>query len=234
MLSFKHSGDAGDIIYSLPVIRYMGGGVLFLSKENYTRLKLTEDRLPQFEKLLVSQPYIRAVKFYYGREVGVDLNKFRDRFAYVGLDESLAQMHCRAFGVPETELDKPWISVEPRHEADVIINLTSRYRNNEFPWGLIYRKYKKVAALVGSHAEWCQFEKHYGPIKHCKTKDLLEVAQVIRGSKLFIGNQSCPLAIAHAMQHPTVCELSRNSYNGMVRTINCAGSAGANIDLPDV
>lgn len=232
MLSFQHAGDAGDIVYSLPVVRYMGGGDFYLQPANYTRVKMVPERVDLFKRLLESQPYINEVKFHYGRSTSVDLNFFRSRMTEHLWDETLVEMHCRAFDVPESELDKPWISVEPRIEAKVIINLTPRYRNKSFPWSDVYEEYCNDAAFVGSKDEHAQFVAYYGPIPHCDTKDLMDVARVIRGSKLFIGNQSCPLAIAHAMHHPTLCEYSRNACNGMVRKINCTGTAGANIELP--
>lgn len=234
MPSFQHAGDAGDIIYSLPVVRFMGGGDFYLQAADFTRVKMTPERVGMFKRLLEAQYYIREVKFHYGRATSVDLNFFRTRMTEHLWDETLVEMHCRAFGVPETELDKPWIYAEPRREADVIINLTPRYRNREFPWKEVYLKYGSRAAFVGSKDEHAQFVAHYGPIPHCDTKDLMDVAMVIKGSKLFIGNQSCPLAIAHAMCHPTFCEYSRNACNGMVRKINCTGTAGKNVELPDV
>lgn len=234
MSSASHSGDFGDVIYSLPVFRYMGLETLYLSAADFTRLKMTPERAAMFERLLLSQDYVGDVQFHWGREVAVNLDKFRYRFRNHMWDETLAEMHCRTFGVPESELDRPWIKVKPKKVAPVIINLTERYRNPEFPWDEVYEKYKDVAAFVGTKTEWMQYKAHYGPIEHCQTEDLLDVAQVVRGSKLFIGNQSCPLAIAHAMQHPTVCEYSRNACNGMIRKIKCVGTAGKTIRLPNV
>ena len=47
--TFLHSGDLGDIIYSLPTIRKLGGGILYLditggSKDEYCKQQTT-DRL---------------------------------------------------------------------------------------------------------------------------------------------------------------------------------------------
>ena len=67
--SFRHAGDAGDIIYSLPVIRNKGGGTLYLEPAVYTRVKMTPERVETFRELLEAQHYIDAVKFWNGREV---------------------------------------------------------------------------------------------------------------------------------------------------------------------
>lgn len=233
-LSFLHAGDAGDIIYSLPVMRYMGGGDLFLESTDFTRLEMTPERVASMRPLLESQPYIKSVQFHNGRECAVDLNAFRLRFLHNHRTETLAQMQCRSHGVPETELDKPWIDVPPKAEKPVIINLTERYRNREFPWGLVMGKYGKHAGFVGSEKEHRLFVKEYGEIPHVPTPTLLDLAMVIKGSKLFVGNQSLPLALAHAMHHPTVCEMSRTGIDGWHRKINCVGTAGSTITLPEL
>ena len=56
MKTFKHSGDLGDIILSLPAVSSMGGGVLYLDPQGgeredlvswatYTRTKLSEEAI---------------------------------------------------------------------------------------------------------------------------------------------------------------------------------------------
>ena len=56
MKTFKHSGDMGDIIFSLPTIRALGGGVLYLdprggqkestvSWKNFENTKLTPESI---------------------------------------------------------------------------------------------------------------------------------------------------------------------------------------------
>lgn len=234
MTSFSHSGDAGDVVYSLPVVRFFGGGDVFLSPADFTRVKMTPERVKLFARLLESQEYIGCVKFHRGREAEFNLDSFRERFGECAQCETLVEMHCRKWGVPEHVLDLPWISVEPRHDAEVVLNLTTRWRNSDFPWKSVYSKYKDSIGFVGSKYEHVQFETLYGPARHLETKDMYDIASVIAGSKLFIGNQSMPLALAHAMQHPTVCEYSRFAIDGMHRKIKCVGTAGKNVELPNL
>ena len=103
-------------------------------------------------------------------------------------------MQLRSHGVPESELDQPWIHVEPRREVEVVFNLTERYRNKDFPWKAAVDAYSKSSCgFVGSKREHALFEMQFGKMRHLETKTLMDVARVIRGSKLFIGNQSCPI-----------------------------------------
>ena len=45
--------------------------------------------------------------------------------------------------------------------------------------------------------------------------DFLETAQIIKGSKLFIGNQSVCFSIAEAMKHPRILEVFHKNSNCM-------------------
>lgn len=53
-----------------------------------------------------------------------------------------------------------------------------------------------------------QFCNCFGEVEYQPTKDLLEVAKLIAGSPLFIGNQSSAMAIAEGLKHPRVQEVA--------------------------
>src|SRR5262245_4479727 len=129
MRSFKHSGDMGDIIYALPTIRIVGGGNLFLSKADFTRHQPNAAYLANIGPLLECQSYIKSVQLYDGRAVAFDLDLFR----FIKNDcTNIAVRHLRAFGLPESEIDRQWLFVEPKPVAPVLINVTGRYRNRNF------------------------------------------------------------------------------------------------------
>lgn len=215
-------------------MRWLGGGELYLEASDYTRVVMTPAIVDLFKPLLESQDYIHSVEFHTGQEVGVDLNAFRLRMRENHRRETLVQMQLRSHGVPESELDKPWIKVSPRKTHRVIVNLTERYRNPQFPWRRVYDKYGAEMGFVGTEKEHSLFVQNVGTCPKVETVSLLDLAQVIAGSELFVGNQSLPLALAHAMHHPTVCEMSRTGIDGWHRTINCVGTAGATIELPNL
>lgn len=54
-MDFFHSGDLGDVLYALPVIRAMGGGRLFLHDEPgvETTHRMSVDRVKLIGPLLV-------------------------------------------------------------------------------------------------------------------------------------------------------------------------------------
>jgi len=78
-LSFRHSGKLGDIIYSLPAVRALGGGDFFVDYETEYSEKpaLGKAAALQMVDLLRTQVYIRLAKLYDGGPVSYNLDAFR-------------------------------------------------------------------------------------------------------------------------------------------------------------
>ena len=75
--SFKHSGDLGDIIFSLPAVRALGGGVLYLDPEGghgsslvntlpAGRTKLNREAILGITPVLLRQGYVKEVRMWAG------------------------------------------------------------------------------------------------------------------------------------------------------------------------
>ena len=58
MKTFKHSGKCGDIIFSLPTIEMMGGGILYIPEHSPIGQNIYSNMKPLLEKL----PYIHEVR----------------------------------------------------------------------------------------------------------------------------------------------------------------------------
>lgn len=214
--SFYHSGDSGDIIYSLPTVRALGGGILYLGPDGYPKMMprqhMTWELYENIAPLLKAQPYVSDCLFSPKSSVAqFNLNEFRMEVLREVLNTkpgyNLARVHLHHFQQRLDEDKKPWLTVpDPRHEAEVIISRTERYHSGTFDWRKVLKCYSGKLAFVGSENEWRLFCMQFGDVPHVKTKDLLEAAQVIAGSKLFVGNQSCPYAIAVGLGHTAVLE----------------------------
>lgn len=214
--SFYHSGDSGDIVYSLPTVRALGGGIVYLGPDGYPRMQprqhLTWSLFENIAPLLKAQSYVEDC--LYSPKAGVaqfNLNEFRMEILREVLNTkpgyNLARVHLHHFQQRLDEDKKPWLTVPaPRHEADVIVARTERYHNGRFDWRKVVSVYKDRIAFIGTENEWRLFCMQFGDVPHAGTKNLLEVAQVIAGSKLFVGNQSCPFAIAVGLGHAAVLE----------------------------
>ena len=67
--------------------------------------------------------------------------------------------------------------------------------------------------FVGTKKEHKQFINEIGNIDYYETNNLYNLAMIINGSLIFIGNQSCPYSIAEAMKKNTIQETSVNIPN---------------------
>lgn len=222
-LVFHHSGDAGDVIYALPVMAALGGGVLFLSGDNRfpyprpTRWQ-TQGAPPNWcgnlASLLNVQPYIWNTMYTHGLpfSTDVDFNSFRAAYNGKGTSRfaSLFELHQKPFGVTWPE-DKPWLVVDREEHVEgrpIVVNRTERFHNDAFPWHALVDAYGDKMVFVGDPLEYGLWRQTFGAMKvpHQKTSNLLEVARLIAGAKVFIGNQSCPLAIAHGLGKRVIVE----------------------------
>jgi hypothetical protein len=123
---------------------------------------------------------------------------------------NLCKMIIMCFDKNPAIVEKQWLKVTPKPVAEVVISRSNRYKNPWFPWKKIIQKYKKKAVFVGIPEEYKLFCKRLNnrEIPHHKTKDLLELAEVIAGSQLFIGNQSAPYSIAEGLKVNCIQETS--------------------------
>lgn len=222
MSRFRHAGDLGDIIYSLPVIRALGGGELLIEAAHYTRVMLTPDKWYGIDRLIGSQPYITGVAPWKS-SVGqcFNLNDFRPRmFSAIqrnleARQKSLSDWMLETFGLGLEERDRAWIHcADPASKFEVIINRTGpgrpahmTYHNPNFPWRRVIDQYGHAAAFIGTELEHAVFCATFGEVPYLKTADFYEAAQVIAGARLFVGNQSCCYAIAEAMKKPAILEV---------------------------
>lgn len=223
MPTYRHAGDSGDMIAFLPVMRHYGRGVLFIEAANYTRVKMTPDKYSPLIALLEYQPYVEKVQQWIGQHTDICGNDFRARM-FKELrshdspykSKSLVDWQLETHGVPLSAKNEAWISVpEARREAAVVFNRSARYHNPLFPWPSIVGRYGKDAVFCGLPEEHQAFVRTFGPVPFLPTSDFMELAKVIAGCDLFIGNQSCPHMIASAMKKNIILEVWSHGPNAL-------------------
>lgn len=247
---FHHSGDAGDVIYSLPVVKALGGGPIFFSGDNKFAFpgnsRWGSEGAPRawvenLAPLLEAQPYVWKALYTKARphSVDCDLNAFRQFYRSGGIDRwsSLFTLHQKAFGI-ECPEDEPWLEVPERVKTrPIVINRTARFQNPLFPWGRLLVKHAKEMVFIGSMEELSAlvqqfpFESH--GIEYLPTGSLLEVAKCIAGAKVFIGNQSCPLAIAHGLGQKVIVECWIQNSNCELKRPNAIYVKGSETHIPE-
>lgn len=218
--TFYHSGDLGDIVFSLPTIRALGGGVLVLGPEMSTPIKarspINAMGFHNLAPLIAQQSYITKVVFseLMPQDARFDLNAWR--IPYFGLRghlsaedrKTIARAHLATFGADRSHENRQWLQVDrPERAADVICSRNLRCPNPKFPWPKILAAYRGLTAFVGTEREHAEFSRQFGVIPYVQTRSLLDVARVIAACRLFVGNQSCPYAIAEGLKMSAIQEV---------------------------
>ena len=209
---FIHSGDLGDVIYALPTVRAFGGGTIHLVNQNVGQLHgMSRERAMILAPLLMAQPYVHAVRYDLPTEGewkqgGVNLNAFR----FSGQDffrQHLADCVARTFGLPGGIAEEPWLTVQPCQWGPVFFARSARYHNPNFPWRKVIEKYGQHARFVGTPAEHVAFNTEFeASVPYLATDNLETLAAVLNMARLFVGNQSAPLAIAEGLGINILCE----------------------------
>ena len=190
MNNFYHGGATGDVIYAMPTIKALGGGVF--------NVNLPDDLYNTVLPLLESQEYIYEVKK--GREfVGnvFNLDKFRNNND-LHLTH-LVQLHLQSFDIIDETWKQGWLKVEPIKSNNSFINITPRYKSLTTDW------IKEINFLKDNsdNVYFIGLESEYEPYKHLieryEIRDYLELAQLLAGAKYVSGNQSSFMAVAQGI-----------------------------------
>jgi len=204
MKTFKHGGAGGDMLYGMSVMYRLGGGKLYLRFDREKKF---------YYDLLISQPYINEIEYHVIHQdawsdfpVDYNLDLFRKQPFNDGY--TLVECHMMAMKM-KFDLTKPWFFVEPKHIADIVINDTGkiRWEGITVDWDQL-RGFEDRCIFIGLDGEYKNFVRDRGyNVQHYKIKDANEFAQIIKGSKLYLGNQSTGLALAEGLKHPRVADL---------------------------
>ena len=200
--SWLHGGDSGDVIYALAAMRAAGGGHLYLTGFEGTREPMNDSKIQFLAPLLAAQPYIEGVAMWGGEPIQRDFTAFRQRMFR---DTDLATQQWQSV-LSETEPDvkTAWLSVPPlaKHGRPVFAR-SQRYQNRN--WEPFWRELKTSspdAIFVGTFAEFDEFR--HGEL--CFARDALDLAQIINGASIFVGNQSLPFALAEGLKVGRILE----------------------------
>ena len=232
---YKHSGTFGDLIYSLYVVKKMdqmlneqGRGVYAIALNNIElcvadygyrpdevdpmhKGRFTVGDYNLIEPLLRRQDYIGDVTTWNGKH-DVDLDRFRG-VLFRGFEGNYVQAYHHTFGLPfvDTDLQQPWLEADAKTVAPIVINRTFRYRcpNGTEQWKRLLEQANIVqtGVFVGNQNEYDDFVQETGfKIDYHPVKDFKDLADVIAGADLFMGNQSAAYSIAMGLGKSSVLE----------------------------
>ena len=217
-LSFLHYGHLGDVVNSLPIVKELSkthkcnfyiqakkplepnarhykrfGDHVFLTKTNVDML------LPLFMK----QPYIHKVDKYTNQEIDIDLNLIREMPINHDLDS--VRWYFQLTGV-HSDLSVPYLFVVPHKVIkNKVVIIRNARRKNSFTNYKFLKKYENLL-FIGLNDEYEDLKKEVPNLEFYDCKDFLEMAQIIKSSKLFLGNLSFGYTIAEGLKIPRLLE----------------------------
>lgn len=220
MSVFFARGDLGDIIAFLPTIRQLGGGHLILGNRDGRgeREPMTQARFDVIAPLLQVQPYITGIhREDDAKDVNYDVTNFRMKPPPSGYN--LATWQAAYFGITDLDLS-PWLFAHPSQESSgrAVFARSLRYHGRNFDWKGMVEKYPG-ALFVGLPEEHAAFCGAFGQVQYRPTSNLLEVAELIAGSEIFVGNQSAPCWVAMGLGAALIQEMDcyASNHNSIVQ-----------------
>lgn len=204
--SFRQTGCLGDILYGLPAISAFQSGELKLCDRPWVKPLI--GRLNAILPLLKVQGCLSSISLYRdGDPIDHDLSTFRSgglKYGDTVIERQARWVHAKA------DVSRPWLSAtepDPRTKGKIVVNRCERWPGFHFPWRDLVHVFGADMVFVGLKEEHKVFTQGFGQIAYIPTSNLLEVANLISGAELFIGNQSCPLAIAEGLHKRTIVEI---------------------------
>lgn len=218
MNKFNHSGDLGDILACLPIVRHMGGGSFNLCSRPWTK-QMTPERYETIRSLLVTCPYITEVTYDDNpKNITHDFSTFRAEFHN---GRTLIDKQANWVKIDPKSVDlSPWIHVDnPITSNRIVVCRSPRYHGPFFPWDwVINLKYQRLLYL-GIKPDYDYFAQSYRVMPKARgipyldfqeTPNAMEAARIIKGCSLFISNQTFLFWLALAIGTPKVIQESYN------------------------
>ena len=238
MITFNHSGNIGDVLYSLNFAREFAAAngesrfCVNLQKNVQSVLQhdhpcgklLMDDAACEFLRpLLEFQPYILKVTVAENPPDGcIDLSQFRNLPLY----HTAGDVRYYYYALTPTPLPKDFTTPiltaphDGRSEGRIVIFRSLRYRNPL----VNYQGLKSLAehmlfvGLPKEHDDFCRTEF---PVPYQPVGDALELAGLLNSAKLVIGNQCGLFAIAEQLKTPRWLESCQLMQQGKRMVYGC-------------
>jgi len=231
------SGDLGDCVVSLATLVHKGNPAIYhLWDDGLTKGIVAREKF--IRPFLESQPIIKEVKI--GRPDKCDWRSedFRNRRIHDGTSNlaSVHATHAKMFGFIDDmpDVSQPWLLISDfdKH-GRIVVNRSPRYHNDSFPWSKIVQHYGNRLLFVGLDEEYADFSQ-FGSVERVKIGNMLDLAKLIAGSSLFIGNQSVSMTIAEGLKHPRIQESCLTLPDCIYPPSNAIYVGNGGVTLPDI
>lgn len=225
ILKIRHSWNPGDLITILPGLQHLyktqNTRTVFMQRLNFPAFYYQNATHPtKFEgeqvcmnqsmwdmmlPLLKSQEYIEDAFVWEGQEFNLDFDLSRDRTLIPIPNGSIH--HWPWFIMPDLacDLSKEWVKCNKVSNNNIIVNFTQRYRNPHLSYYFLKGYDVKFVGTEEEHELFCK--QNNLSLEHLKVNDFKELAEIIKGARLFIGNQSFCWHLADAMKVNRIVEI---------------------------
>ena len=163
-----------------------------------------DDRmLNLFLPLAKKQSFINKVEKHKDQEIDIDLDIFRTLPVNICFNSPRWYFHITGVQV---DLSSPYLEIDGHEKIKnkIIIHRTFRHRNQFINYKFL-KQYDELV-FIGTNDEYLDLKNEIPKLKLYKCKDFLEMAQIIKSSKFFIGNQSIAYPMAEALKVPRLLE----------------------------
>lgn len=228
VLTCRHSGNIGDILYSIPAALALAKQSEFVGIEYKLRtgvqikysgphplgnVLLTDAYVEFLKPLLEYQPYFKSVYVDDGQPVHVNLDDFR-RLPISPATGNIPTWFLWMLQV-NFDLSKPWITspVDAKFSDKILVSRTFRHRSDYINYRFM-KNYASQIVFVGVESEWQSFNEEC-PDCHdwIQFDDMLSMAAAFRACKFFVGNQGMPFTLAECLKVPRILESNRTAPN---------------------
>jgi len=227
----------GDIVYSLCLIKMLGGGNLYVKLDGLDTFcrdvlgwpngageasgRLTQQDYDIIAPLLKAQDYLDEVAVWTNEEIDEDFSDHWKMHLIKGWQGNQTECYALAakLNIHDPEIRKKllyesWLTpVKPIkiQGKPIVVNRTHRHLHGADGSGwndFIKNGLSDYGVFIGTEEEHTSFEETFKiSIQYRKTEDLLEASRIIQGCEQFIGNQSSALSIAIGLGKTYWCEL---------------------------
>jgi hypothetical protein len=205
------SGGAGDTVYAVPTMKQLGITHLYIKDNRYDP---EYDGQYLFLKRFIELQGIQCLP----TKGGYDFFQYEPGLIYdIDFDQSRKQPRrghthimrsfANHFRVKMPDIHKPFLKVDDKKSLlnewvgpYSLIFLTPRWREkSKIDWKKVLKSIEGDIFFIGFESDWELFRKNIGSVHFIRTKDLLDIARLIRDCQALYCNQNVGLTVAQGL-----------------------------------
>jgi hypothetical protein len=236
MITVKHSGHIGDVVYSLAAVK-----AIAINKKDKIRYYLWEgvhiptdydNGLPKpaltralcefIKPLIEAQPYVETcLTQFFAPRIDSTINVDLDLFRRLPINFYLGHLPLHYMHLIGEFYDYalPWITVNssdttPDYKNTIVIGRSVRNINPMIDYSVLNRV-KNDIIFLGTNDEFVNIKQFIKGITHAKLSDAYHGACILASCRLFIGNSSFHFAVAEALKTVRCFEMNLQAQSLM-------------------